>query len=424
MDNATPLPVANIDTVGTASETDPRANGVMRGSPPPESKRVLLSNALEFPNLRWSTSHWRELAATKRVSRGTEPVTEFPRNERDLSMIRFKTLTGEDMSFAKALESTYIDGFVVVHKGSIVFEEYRGEGSADLPHMCFSVTKSMAGLLAADLLVEGVLDESAKVTRYVPELAGETFGDATVRNILDMTIAVKWSENYADPDAEIRSYGVPSGLRERTPGYRGPTHLADYLPGAMLKTGEHGKVFLYVTPLSDVLAWILVRASGKSLPELMSERVWAPMGAEQDAFFSVDSVGTAVAGVGFSCVLRDLARVGEALRCRGTLMGRTVFDSQVCEQLLQPGNPQEKAAFAAGAFAQLKGWSYRNQWWMTNNTGGAIAARGIYGQALYVDPKAEMVIARFASMPAASNLANDHISLPLYQAIADALALA
>lgn len=423
MDNeSTPLPVANLGTVGTASETDPRANGVMRGSPPPEDKRVLLSNALEFPNLRWSTSHWRELAPTKRVFRGTAPVVALPRNERDLSGIRLKTLRGENMSFAEALEATYIDGFVVLHKGSIVFEEYRGEGAADLPHMCFSVTKSMVGLLAADLLAQGLLDEDAMVTQYVPELAGETFGDATVRNILDMTMAVKWSENYADPGAEIRSYGVPSGLRERAPGYRGPAHLAEYLPNAMLKTGEHGNVFLYVTPLSDVLAWILVRASGNSLPDLLSERVWGPMGAEQDAFFSVDSVGTAVAGVGFSCVLRDLARVGETLRCGGILMGRRVFDSHVCEALFSPGDAGEKEAFAASAFAQLEGWTYRNQWWMTNNAGGAITARGIYGQALYIDPKAEMVIARFASMPIASNLANDPISLPLYQAIADALA--
>ncbi len=267
----------------------------------------------------------------------------------------------------------------------------------------------------------GLLDENAKVTKYVPELAGETFGDATVRNILDMTIAVKWSENYADPAAEIRSYGVPSGLRERTPEYQGPTHLADYLPNAMLRNGEHGKVFLYVTPMSDVLAWIVARASAKSLPDLLSERVWGPMGAEQDAFFNVDGVGTAVAGTGFNCVLRDLARVGELLRCRGTLMGRKVFDPQVCEELFRPAIAEEKEAFSAGAFAQLEGWSYRNQWWMTNNAGGAIAARGIYGQALYIDPKAEVVIARFASMPTASNLANDHISLPLYQAIADAL---
>lgn len=422
MDNeSTPLPVANIDAVGSATETDPRVNGVMRGSPPPEDKRVLLSTALEFPNLRWSTNHWRELAPTKQVFRGAGPVAELPRNGRDLSRIRIKTLAGEDMSFAEALEATYIDGFVVLHKGSIVFEEYRGEGAPELPHVCFSVTKSMVGLLAADLLVRGLLDENAKVTRYVPELAGETFGDATVRNILDMTIAVRWSENYSDPAAEIRSYGVPSGLRERTPEYRGPTHLADYLPNAMHRNGEHGKVFLYVTPMSDVLAWIVARASGRSLPDLLSERVWGPMGAEQDAFFNVDSVGTAVAGTGFNCVLRDLARLGELLRCDGTLMGREVLDSQVCEALFRPASTGEKAAFAAGEFAQLNGWSYRNQWWMTNNAGGAIAARGIYGQALYIDPKAEVVIARFASMPTASNLANDHISLPLYQAIADAM---
>ncbi|MDM0049973.1 serine hydrolase [Variovorax sp. J22R115] len=419
---STPLPVANAETVGTASETDPRANGLMRGSPPPEDKRVVLSNALEFPQLRWSASHWRELAPTQRVSRGTGAAAPLPRNERDLSGVRIRTLTGADMRFPEALEATYLDGLVVLHNGSIVFEEYRGEGGPDQPHLCFSVTKSMVGMLAVDLIVQGLIDDRARVTRYVPELDCETFGDATVRNILDMTIAARWSENYADPAAEIRSYGVPSGLRERSADYTGPTHLADYLPNAMQRNGEHGKAFVYITPLSDVLAWIVVRASGKPLSQLLSERVWAPMGAEHDAYFNVDSVGAAVAGVGFSCALRDMARVGELLRCRGSLMGQRVFDPQVCDALFQPASAQEKAVFAAGAFASLKEWSYRNQWWMTNNASGAITARGIYGQALYIDPKAEVVIARFASMPTASNLANDHISLPLYQAIADALA--
>ena len=171
MDNdSTPLPVANIDAVGTASETDPRANGVMRGSPPPADKRVVLSNALEFPNLRWSTSHWREFAPTQRVFRGTGPVAELPRNERDLAGIRIRTLTGEDMSFAQALEATYVDGFVVLHKGSIVFEEYRGEGTSDLPHLCFSVTKSMAGLLARIRWDGSAIRLPSILTRRCPRL--------------------------------------------------------------------------------------------------------------------------------------------------------------------------------------------------------------------------------------------------------------
>jgi CubicO group peptidase (beta-lactamase class C family) len=95
-------------------------------------------------------------------------VAEFPRDGRDLSGIRIKNLTDEEMSFAEALEATYIDGFVVLHKGSILFEEYRGEEAPDLPHVCFSVTKSMAGMLAADLLAQGLLDENARVTKPFP----------------------------------------------------------------------------------------------------------------------------------------------------------------------------------------------------------------------------------------------------------------
>ncbi|MBN7827844.1 6-aminohexanoate hydrolase, partial [Bowmanella dokdonensis] len=75
----------------------------------------------------------------------------------------------------------------------------------------------------------------------------------------------------------------------------------------------------------------------------------------------------------------------------------------------------------AAGYALLKGWSYRNMWWVTHNTHGAFMARGVHGQALYIDPKAEMVIARFASYPIAGNAANDPVSLAAYQALAEHL---
>jgi len=143
------------------------------------------------------------------------------------------------------------------------------------------------------------------------------------------------------------------------------------------------------------------------------------MGAEQDGDMLVDSTGAAMAAGGLNLTLRDLARFGELMRNKGRLGGKQIVPESVVAKI-EAG--ADKTAFAAAKYATLTGWSYKSQWWVSHDSHGAYMARGIHGQALYIDPKAEMVIARFASHPVAGNVANDPISLPAYRALADALA--
>lgn len=81
----------------------------------------------------------------------------------------------------------------------------------------------------------------------------------------------------------------------------------------------------------------------------------------------------------------------------------------------------DKAALEKGGYPALNGWSCRAMWWVTHNEHRAFMARGVHGQAIYVDPAAQMVIARFSSHPVAGNAANDPTSLPAYEALADHL---
>lgn len=102
----------------------------------------------------------------------------------------------------------------------------------------------------------------------------------------------------------------------------------------------------------------------------------------------------------------------------GELASQQVVPRAVIETIRQGGNKQ---AFADAGYSLLKGWSYRSMWWITHNDHGAFMARGVHGQSLYIDPQADMVIARFASYPIAGNAANDPTTLPAYQAVADYL---
>ncbi len=401
-----------------ADASDPQRLDWMTGSPPPPDKRITYADSqhARFPQIRWSFSHQRHFLPTSPVSRGEGPPSTLARAPRSLDDVRFTPIAGDaPLTWAEALKATWTDGVVVLHRGRIVDERYFGALEPHLPHLAMSVTKSFVGTIAASLIAEGVIDETRTVAHYVPELAASGFGDATVRQVLDMRIGITYTEDYTDADSGAARLGRAIGLSRRREG--DAPSLTEYLRG-IGKQGEHGAAFAYKTVNTDVLAWVLMRVTGMPLARLMSERLWVPLGMEQDAYFSVDAWGTEFAGGGLNLALRDMARFGEAMRCDGAWNGRQVVPASVVAEIRRGG---ERGECERAGFPILTGWSYRAMWWISHNAHGAYMARGIHGQAIYVDPAAEVVIARFGSHPGAGNAFNDPVSLPAYQAVAAAL---
>jgi hypothetical protein len=398
-----------------AAASDPRTLGLMQGFPPPADKTIRFGDAsgYRFPNTRWAFSHQRELVPTVNVSRGSGRSSSLPRAEKNLDAVAYKLADGRDMTWAGMLAATWTDGILVMHKGRVVYEKYFGALDARTPHIAFSVTKSFVGTLAAVLADQGKLDPSALATKYVPELKDGAYADATVRQVMDMTVGVKYSEVYTDPKADVWDYARAGGMLPAGPNYQGPRTFYEFLV-KLQKEGEHDQAFAYKTSNAEVLAWIVKRASGKSLAALLSETVWQKIGAEEDAYFTVDSVGSESGGGGLNTTLRDLARFGEAMRLGGRFNGQQVIPAAVVADIRKGADP---AKFAKAGYATLPNWSYRNMWWVSDD--GAYSARGIHGQVIYVDPKAEMTIVRYASHPAAANAVNDPVSLPAYRALAD-----
>lgn len=412
---------ASPPALPTAEQTDPVKLGWMVGSPPPPDKVIRWADGsfYTFPKFRWTFSHGRELGATSNVSRGVEAPSVLPREERkDIDAITFVPLgKTEPMTWAQSLSANYTDGIVVLHKGRIVYERYFGALAPHGQHAGHSVTKSFFGTIGAMLVAEGKLDPNAKVEQYIPELKDSGFGSATVRQVLDMTTSIKYSENYADPKAEVWDHVRAGNVLPRPPGYQGPKTFYEFLK-TVAPEGEHGQAFAYKTVNSDVLGWLIRRVTNKSVGENLSERIWSKLGMEQDAYISIDTEGTEFAGGGLYTGLRDLARFGEMMRNDGKFNGQQVVPKAVVDDVRKGGDKQN---FAKAGYATLPGGSYRNMWWVLNNADGAYSARGIHGQALYIDPKAEMVIARYASFPMPANAFNDPTSLPAYQALADKL---
>ncbi|MDX9668470.1 serine hydrolase [Pseudomonas sp. P5_152] len=403
-----------------AAASDPIKLGWMVGSPPPPARIIRFADGsyYQFPALRWSFSNFRQLMPTLNVSRGlAAPSVLAQAPDNAIDALSFNTTDNQSLTWSQSLAATYTDGIVVLHRGKVVYERYFGVLTPQGQHAAMSVSKSLVGILGATLVAEGKLDPAQRVDHYVPELASSAFGDATLRQVLDMTTGLEYSEDYANPDAQIWAHANAGNPLPKPKDYRGPRSYYEFLQSVQAQ-GRHGEAFAYKTVNTDVLGWVIARATGQNVAQLLSQRIWSRLGMEQDAYFSVDSIGTPFAGGGFNAGLRDMARVAEMLRNDGQANGEQIVPKAVVDEIRGGG---DKAAFAKAGYGLLQGWSYRNMWWVSHNPNGAFMARGVHGQSLYIDPQAQMVIARFASHPVAGNAANDPVTLPAFAALAQHL---
>jgi CubicO group peptidase (beta-lactamase class C family) len=381
-------------------------------------KSVIDGSFFNFPQIRESVCDMRMFFPTKGVKPAEYNRYEFKTKSDDaIANIMFETLNGELISFEESLDLAKADGIIVLHKGKIVFERYYGFLEPDGTHAVMSVSKTLTGTLGAVLVAEGVLDEGKTASYYVPELQGSAFGNATIRELLDMTTALDYDENYNNPSSRIWEFSQAGTPYPKPEDYKGAKSYREFLQSVKQK-GVHGKKFAYKTINTDALAWVITRVCDKSLADLISERFFKPMGAHVEGYYQLDATGTEFAGGGFNGALRDLAAFGEMIRNDGFFNGKQILPKGLMNDLLEKSNANK---FDKESYPILKGWAYRNMWWITKNSDNAFCARGVHGQVIYINPKAEMVLVRLASHPEASNSVNDPFSLPAYQAVADYL---
>jgi CubicO group peptidase (beta-lactamase class C family) len=381
-------------------------------------KTAIDGSFFDFPQIRESVCDMRVFFPTKGVKPAEYNRYEFKsKNDDAIGDILFETLNGELISFNESLELAKTDGIIILHKGKIVFERYYAFLEPDGTHAVMSVSKTLTGTLGAVLVAEGILDENQRVDYYVPELKGSAFGNATIRNLLDMTTALDYDENYNNPKSRIWEFSQAGTPYPKPENYKGAKSYREFLQTVKQK-GKHGQRFAYKTINTDALAWVITRVCDKPISELISERFWKPMGAHVEGYYQLDATGTEFAGGGFNASLQDLAAFGEMIRNDGYFNGEQIIPNGLMKDIIENSNAN---TFDKESYPMLKGWAYRNMWWVTKNNNMAFCARGVHGQTIYIDPVAEMVIVRLASHPQASNSVNDPFSLPAYEAVADYL---
>ena len=405
---------------GSAAETDPAVLGLMQGAPVPADKQVRWTDGSmwRFPQQHWAFSHMRELVPTVNIGReGAVSVLPLALRD-DLDDVRLTTLDGQAMTWRDSLAATYTDAILVMKSGVVVYERHFGATTPATQHILFSVTKSFVGTIAEMLIEEGRIKPDAKAAEYVAELAGSGLGDATIREILDMRTGLAFSEDYVPGQTgltDVQRMSISTGWVPRLADYAGPDGNFAFT-ASLGKNAPHGGDFVYRTPNTTALQWIIERIEGQPLAAQIEARFWARMGMDHDAALGVDRQGTGFGGGGLMASLRDIARIGEMMRLGGRSNGQQIVAEAVVERIFAGG---DAAAFVACQYTGNLDGSYSSQWW--HRAGGQLMAMGVHGQGIYVDRAAGVVIARLGSHPVASNRGNAAVTTPAYDAIVAAL---
>lgn len=384
---------------------------IMQGSPP--ALAVPRADWDRAPWNRWSFQHIREILPTVEVWRGSGHRRRWPRAEADLGAVEF-VHDSRGLTIDTFLDETYTDGFVVAKGGSIVFERYFNGMDERTLHLSQSMAKSVTATVFGILRGRGLVECDVAVTRYLPELASTGWAGATVQQVLDMTTAVRFSEEYTDPFSDVGRIDVASGWkpipRDAPPGAAWPTHMWDLILDLGETVGPHGAVFDYRSIETDVLAFLMERVTGRRLPQLVSEELWQKIGVEESACFTVDAAGYALADGGFNATLRDYARFGQTILDGGN--GIIPADWIEATRTGVHG-PRYNDAFPTG--------SYRNQFWIEDPQSRSLMCRGVFGQLIHIGFDDDMVVVKLSSYPDFSSVDFSRATLAAVHAMAGAM---
>lgn len=347
-------------------------------------QEVMLANWRSSPYSAWSFQNVNEIVPSAMIAGNTlSEGAIVPLG--NLASLFVNDPNGLPLSLPDFLIQSQTDSFVVMRDGALVGEWYAPTCDRLKPHLLFSVSKSITGILTGILEDKGFLSTSDLVVRYVPEAAGSAYGDATVRHLLDMEVALDFNEDYLDKTGGFERYRRATGWNPESPSEIS-TDLKTFLCTIAKTKDEHGNVHLYRSPNTDMIGVVLERASGRRIPDLISDLIWRPMGAYSDAFVTVDRIGTSRVAGGISVTPRDLARFGELVRNRGN----GIVSERFIDDLWTGGSRQTWAiGDQANSFPE---GSYRSFWYETGT--GELAAVGIHGQWIWIDPATKTVIVR------------------------------
>jgi CubicO group peptidase (beta-lactamase class C family) len=274
-------------------------------------------------------------------------------------------------------------GLVIIQDGKIRFEKYGLGFSADGRWTSFSVAKSFTSTLVGAAIKDGYIKSiDDKVSDYIPDLKGSVYDNVTIKHLLTMTSGVKWNEDYADPKSDVALFNA----YKAEPG-------VDVTVSYMRKLKREappGTKWVYKTGETNLIGVLVSSATKKNLSDYLSEKVWRPFGMEHDASWLLGSTGHEISGCCLQASTRDFARFGLFILGGGIAEGKSVLpDGWIAEATTKHADTDQAE----------DGYGY--QWWTVNDS--SYAAKGIFGQGIFIDPKRKLVIASNSNWPQATD---------------------
>jgi CubicO group peptidase (beta-lactamase class C family) len=331
-----------------------------------EIQRLMAVNSLfSEDKIVRNFSHMDEAFLTVDLPRGDGPTRELPYGP------GFDLPNGTD----EWIEDRAVTSLLVMQDGQIRFEEYYLGTSPEDRRISWSVAKSYLSSLFGVLLAEGAIDSlDDPVVKYAPSLAGTAYDGATIRNVLNMASGVTFNEDYFDPNSDINRMGRVVALGGE---------LDDFAASLQDTFATPGETWQYVSIDTHVIGMVIRGATGRSVTELLTEKIIQPLGLEYDGYYVTDGAGVAFVLGGLNFTTRDFARFGQMILQNGEIDGQQLVPADWIAESVLPSAPTETGKI---------GYGY--QWWIPVGAHeGEFLARGVYGQYIYFDqPRGVLIV--------------------------------
>ncbi|WP_240007124.1 serine hydrolase domain-containing protein [Pseudaquidulcibacter saccharophilus] len=273
-------------------------------------------------------------------------------------------------------------GIVIIQDGKIRFEKYGLGFDAKGRWTSFSVAKSFTSTLVGAAIKDGYIKSlDDNITDYMPDLKGSAYEGVSVRQLLTMSSGAAWNEDYEDKNSDVNKFN-------NAKPQKGVDATISYLK-TLKRAHEPGTVWHYNTGETNLIGVLVASATHKNLADYLHEKIWQPYGMEADGTWLLGATGREIAGCCIQAATRDFARFGQFVMGNGVAGGKQVVPEDWFKQATVKQMDIGKA-----------GHGYGFQWWTYDD--GSFAAKGIFGQGIFIDPKRKLVIASNSSWPRAS----------------------
>ena len=359
-----------------------------------EDTQPTLANWRLPPFNREAFSKVREIIPTASINRIKGIAIE--NNEPVNIKLTVKIRENEETVLDEFLRKTAADAFHVSHEGKRIYTWHSDYCSSTTPHIIFSVSKSLTALLIGCVIDEGLLSEETLVSQIIPEAKGGAFEEASVRDLLDMSVSSNFIEDYEATSGIFLDYRQSTGWNPQD--IDDTSHLKSFLLSLKKNTHKHGEKFEYHSTNTDMLGIIIEKCAGKKYAQYFFEKLMKPLGARDEAYVTLDRMGTSRAAGGICISANDIMSICEMVRCYGkNSQGEQVFPENWIKDILN--SDSDKKFSLDGHYDIFPEGLYRSKWYRPYTSRNVLFGLGIHGQWIWIDFEKELSIVCLSSEP-------------------------